>query len=49
MMLYTVVQTDWRHQAKRAEELTAAMEDNDDDDDDEMGDDLETGLLATVN
>jgi hypothetical protein len=25
------------------------MEDNDDDDDDEMGDDLETGLLATVN
>jgi MATE family multidrug resistance protein len=46
MMLYTVVQTDWRHQAKRAEELTAAMEDNDDD---EMRDDLETGLLATVN
>lgn len=49
MMLYTVFQTDWRHQAKRAEELTAAMEDNDDDDDDEMRDDLETGLLATVN
>lgn len=50
MMLYTVAHTDWRHQAKRAEELTAAMEDHDDDaDDDEMGDDLETGLLATVN
>ncbi|KAB5561795.1 hypothetical protein DKX38_006752 [Salix brachista] len=48
MMLYTVAQTDWRHQAKRAEELTAAMEDNYEEEEEEE-EDLETGLLATAN
>ncbi|KAJ4822478.1 Protein DETOXIFICATION 53 [Turnera subulata] len=40
MMLYTVIRTDWKHQTKRAKELTAAAGGNND---------LETGLLATDN
>jgi MATE family multidrug resistance protein len=44
MMLCTVTRTDWRHQAKTAEELTAAVGDNDD-----HGDDLETGLFSSDN
>lgn len=38
MMLYTLKQTDWKHQAKRAEELTLAAGDMSD---------LETGLLTS--
>ncbi|XP_048235980.1 protein DETOXIFICATION 53 isoform X2 [Ricinus communis] len=38
MMLYTVFRTDWRHQAKRADELTSAVGETDD---------LENGLLMT--
>ncbi|KAL9398926.1 hypothetical protein Peur_007887 [Populus x canadensis] len=44
MMLCTVTRTDWRHQAKTAEELTAAVGDNDD-----HGDDVETGLFSSDN
>lgn len=38
MMLYTLIKTDWKHQAKRAEELTAAAGGKSD---------LEAGLLTT--
>ncbi|XP_050213345.1 protein DETOXIFICATION 53 [Mercurialis annua] len=38
MMLYSVFQTDWRHQAKRADELTSAAGERND---------LENGLLLT--
>ncbi|CAN0846856.1 Protein DETOXIFICATION 53 [Linum grandiflorum] len=40
MMLYTILRTDWKHQAKRAEELTAAVGERDD---------LEDGLLPSNN
>jgi len=43
-MLCTVTRTDWRHQAKTAEELNAAVGDNDD-----HGDDFETGLFSSDN
>ncbi|KAE8718268.1 serine/threonine-protein kinase HT1-like isoform X1 [Hibiscus syriacus] len=38
MMIYTLVQTDWKHQAKRADKLTTAAADKDD---------LETSLLTS--
>ncbi|CAN1771931.1 Protein DETOXIFICATION 53, partial [Linum perenne] len=38
MMLYTILRTDWKHQAKRAEELTAAVGERDD---------IEDGLLPS--
>ncbi|KAJ0089125.1 hypothetical protein Patl1_31525 [Pistacia atlantica] len=38
MMIYTLMQTDWRHQAKRAAELTMAAEDR--------NDDLESNLIS---
>ncbi|XP_021860388.1 protein DETOXIFICATION 53 [Spinacia oleracea] len=37
MMIYTLITTDWRHQAKRSEELTQVAEETED---------LETGLLS---
>ncbi|CAI0423856.1 unnamed protein product, partial [Linum tenue] len=40
MMLYTLLKTDWKHQAKRAEELTAAVGERDD---------LEDGLINDSN
>ncbi|KAJ8432334.1 hypothetical protein Cgig2_032341 [Carnegiea gigantea] len=37
MMIYTLIRTDWKHQAKRSEELTRVAEETED---------LETGLLS---
>ncbi|KAH7553949.1 hypothetical protein JRO89_XS12G0084300 [Xanthoceras sorbifolium] len=38
LMVYTLIRTDWKHQAKRAEELTLSAGDNGD---------LETGLISS--
>ncbi|KAF3557088.1 hypothetical protein F2Q69_00017606 [Brassica cretica] len=55
MMLCTLVRTDWEHQVKRAEALTAAAADRSRSEEEtirtevENDDDLETGLLQNTN